>query len=354
MRLWLPLVALSFACNTTPETPSSPETPDAVAKVDAEPDAQIVAMFKPLPADMATADRPVTKERVELGKMLYFDKRLSKNHDIACNSCHMLDKYGVDNEPTSPGHKAQRGGRNSPTVYNAALHMTQFWDGRAADVEEQAKGPVVNAVEMAMPDLDTCTNVLKTIPGYEAPFKAAFPDAEDPVNYDNAAIAIGAFERTLVTPGRFDAYLKGDGSALTAEEVEGAKVFINTGCTTCHMGVGVGGNMYQKIGLVEPYPTEDVGRKEVTGNDSDAFMFKVPSLRNIAKTGPYFHDGQVKTLDEATKLMAKHQLGKELSDEDTKKIVTFLEALTGEIPEGVATPPELPESGPDTPKPDPS
>jgi cytochrome c peroxidase len=266
----------------------------------------------------------------------------------------MLDKFGVDGEPTSPGHKGARGERNSPTVYNAALHLAQFWDGRAADVEEQAKGPVLNPVEMAMTSEAVVVSTIRSIPGYAEPFAKAFPGEESPITYDNIAIAIGAFERTLVTPGRFDAYLKGDGSALTAAEIEGAKVFVQTGCTTCHMGPLLGGQMYQKLGLVKPYDNPDTGRFQVTNNEADKQVFKVPSLRNISKTAPYYHDGHVATLPEAVKLMASHQLGRDLTDEDTSKIVTFLDALTGELPKDRIVAPKLPESGPDTPKPDPS
>jgi cytochrome c peroxidase len=347
------LPALLFAActgSTPPQPPPEPAEPPRPA----EPDAQLLAMFKPLPDTMATEARPAPPERVALGHMLYFDTRMSKNHDLSCNSCHMLDKFGVDGEPTSPGHKGARGERNSPTVYNAALHLAQFWDGRAADVEEQAKGPVLNPVEMAMSSEAVVVSTIRSIPGYAEPFAKAFPGEESPITYDNIAIAIGAFERTLVTPGRFDAYLKGDGSALTAAEIEGAKVFVQTGCTTCHMGPLLGGQMYQKLGLVKPYDNPDTGRFQVTNNEADKQVFKVPSLRNISKTAPYYHDGHVATLPEAVKLMASHQLGRDLTDEDTGKIVTFLDALTGELPKDRIVAPRLPESGPDTPKPDPS
>jgi cytochrome c peroxidase len=348
----VPLI-LTLACTGgTGQAPEPAKT--AEAPKPAEPDAQLVAMFKPLPEDMATDTRPITPERVALGKMLYFDKRLSKNHDISCNSCHMLDKFGVDNEPTSPGHRGARGDRNSPTVYNAAIHLAQFWDGREPDVEAQAKGPILNPVEMAMPDEATVVATLSSIPGYVDAFAAAFPDAKPAVTYDNMAIAIGAFERTLVTPSKWDAYLKGDASALTQEEVDGAKVFVQTGCTTCHLGPGLGGMMYQKIGLVRPYETEDVGRFSVTNAESDRFVFKVPSLRNVAETGPYFHDGSVATLEEATRLMASHQLGRDLTDVEVGKITTFLKTLTGTPSADLIAEPTLPESGPKTRKPDPS
>lgn len=350
----LSAVACSGTSGDTASTAPTPAEPETMPETPATPDATLTSIFKPLPADMATADRPVAEARVALGRALYHDARLSKNHDVSCNSCHRLDNWGVDNEPTSPGHKGQRGGRNSPTVYNAALHLAQFWDGRAADVEAQALGPILNPVEMAMPDEAAVMTTVQSIPGYPPMFAAAFPDDEDPVTFDNLGIAIGAFERTLVTPSRWDAYLAGDASALSADEVEGAKLFVETGCITCHAGVGLGGSMYQKLGLVKPYETSDEGRKEATGNEADLHVFKVPSLRNVAKTGPYFHDGSVKTLPEAVDLMAWHQLGKKLDDAETAKIVTFLEALTGQPDEALLAKPELPASGPDTPKPDPT
>lgn len=313
------------------------------------------ALFKPLPKDMSTPERPVEAARVALGRQLYFDTRLSKNHDIACNSCHQLDKYGVDNEPTSPGHKQVRGDRNSPTVYNAALHIAQFWDGRAADVEEQAKGPVLNGVEMAMPDEDYVLKVLKSIPGYETSFKAAFPKEEAPITYDNMATAIGAFERGLVTPSRWDKFLAGDDKALSEQELKGFNTFVDLGCHACHNGAAVGGASYQKLGAVKPWPNQaDEGRSKITEDEKDKMFFKVPSLRNIEKTGPYFHDGKTASLEEAVKMMASHQLGKELTEPQMGDLMAWLKALTGELPTDYIAKPELPESGPETPKPDPT
>lgn len=318
-------------------------------------DPAMLAAFGPLPEVMAAEGRELTDAKIDLGRMLYHDTRLSKNHDISCNSCHQLDKYGVDNEPTSPGHKKQLGGRNSPTVYNAAGHIAQFWDGRAADIEEQAKGPILNPVEMAMPGEAQVLETLRSMPGYVDAFQKAFPGVEDPISYDNFAVAVGAFERKLVTPGRWDAFLGGKSDALTDAEKQGLKDFVAAGCTTCHSGPYMGGQMYQKVGLVEPWPNQkDQGRFEVTGKDADKMMFKVPSLRNIAKTGPYFHDGSVADLGEAVKLMAKHQLGQKLDDKTTASIVTFLEALTGELPTAYIAKPELPASTDKTPKPDPT
>jgi cytochrome c peroxidase len=283
----------------------------------------------PLPAKMprAEADSP---ELVALGKKLYFEKRLSVNNTISCNSCHMVDqgKGGVDNEPTSPGAFGERGGRNSPTVLNAGLQTAQFWDGRAETLEHQAKGPILNPVEMAMPkDVDVLER-LRAIKEYQAEFKTAFKAEEDPITYDNVAKAIAAFERTLITRDRFDDFLNGDPKALTHKELSGLKTFMEVGCTVCHNGPVLGGNSYQKIGLIKPFETADVGRFEVTKEEDDKFKFKVPILRNIEITGPYFHDGKLASLDEVVQKMAWHQLGAELSKEQVSDLVAFLRALT--------------------------
>jgi len=348
------LTAVALACSegtppaATP-TPPAAEGPDRAALRE-----RAVGIFGSLPDEAVSSDNPVTEEKITLGRMLYYDPRLSKNHDVSCNSCHDLAKHGVDAGPTSVGHKGQRGDRNAPTVYNAALHVAQFWDGRAADVEEQAKGPVLNPVEMAMPDEETVLVTLRSIPGYAPLFEAAFPGEADPITYDNMARAIGAFERRLLTPSRFDAFLEGQDTALSDAELEGLALFLDTGCTTCHMGAPVGGLLYQKLGLVKPYPTEDPGRAKVTGQAADQGFFKVPSLRNVATTAPYFHDGSIKTLPEVVRIMARHQLGRELDDAQVQSIVVFLQSLNGTIdPEFIALP-ELPESGPDTPAPDPA
>jgi cytochrome c peroxidase len=258
----------------------------------------------------------------------------------------------VDNQATSSGHKGQKGDRNSQTVYNAALHFVQFWDGRAPDVEEQAKGPVLNPVEMAMTSEKQAIAVLKSMPGYVDAFKKAFPNDKDPVTYDNMGKAIGAFERKLITPARWDKLLKGDQTALTAEEKGGFHTFVASGCQTCHAGALLGGNMYQKIGVVKPWPdTSDPGRSKVTKSEADKFMFKVPSLRNIEKTGPYFHNGKVATLKEAIAKMSDYQVGKTLSDADIQSIETWMKSLTGEIPADYIKQPELPKSTSKTPKP---
>ena len=329
IRWWLALAALGAAL---PAHAASREDVQARAK----------AVLGVLPAEATSADNPITPQKIALGRMLFYDNRLSIDGKVSCNSCHLLGAYGVDGEPTSPGHEGKRGARNSPTVYNAAFQFAEFWDGRAKDVEEQAKGPVLNPVEMGMPDPNYVVKVLKGIPGYAPLFRAAFPGEADPITYDNVARAIGAFERRLVTPSRFDAFLEGRSDALSDEEVAGLAIFLDTGCPTCHMTATVGGKMFQKIGLVNPYPTEDLGRYQVTKNDADKYFFKVPSLRNVAKTAPYFHDGSVKTLPEAVRKMAWHQLGKQLSDADVQSIVVFLGSLTGNVDAAYIAVPQLP------------
>jgi cytochrome c peroxidase len=314
-------------------------------------DAAKLKAYSPLP-DLPPATEPALVETVALGKMLYYEPRLSKSQKISCNSCHALTQYGVDNQATSSGHKGQKGDRNSPTVYNAAIHFVQFWDGRAPNVEEQAKGPVLNPVEMAMSSDKEVLAVLNSMPEYVDAFKKAFPNDKDPVSYDNLGKAIGAFERRLVTPARWDKFLRGEQSALSAEEKAGFNTFVASGCQTCHAGALLGGNMFQKIGVVTPWPdTSDPGRAKVTKSEADKFMFKVPSLRNIEKTAPYFHNGKVATLKESIAMMADHQVGKTLSDADLKSIETWMKSLTGEIPADYIKQPELPKSTSKTPKP---
>lgn len=351
------LVVSVAACKSEP--PAEPAAQPVAEKTAVEPvdiDPALLAIFAPLPEVMEAAGREITDERVHLGKMLYFEERLSKNHDVSCNTCHGLGAYGVDNLPTSPGHKGALGARNSPTVYNAALHAMQFWDGRAADVEEQATGPIMNPVEMAMSDEKQVVATLSSMPEYVEAFEKSFPGVDSPITLENVGVAIGAFERNLVTPSRWDAYLAGDKNALTPEEKDGFKSFVSNGCITCHTGAGVGGHMMQKLGLVNAWPNDkDPGRFEVTEVETDRMFFKVPSLRNILKTGPYFHDGSVESIETAVKMMGRHQVGREITSTDIDKIVTFLGALTGELPpaEFIARPP-LPASTKTTPKPDPA
>jgi cytochrome c peroxidase len=306
-----------------------------------------LAVFAPLPATMANADRPSTPAQVTLGRQLFNETVLSNGHDVSCASCHALNGYGADGRRVSFGSVGHAGSRNAPSVYNAAGHLAQFWDGRAATVEEQAKGPVLNPAEMAMPDSNAVLAHLRGSASYRAAFRAAFPGESEPVTYDNVGRAIGAFERGLVTPGRWDAYLRGDSTALTAVEREGLATFVATGCTACHAGAYVGGGSYQKLGRVTAWPTSaDSGRFKVTGKPEDLMVFKVPSLRNVAKTGPYFHDGSVADLHEAVRLMAHHQLGKELSAAQITSLVAWLGALTGELPAAYIAYPQQPATKP--------
>lgn len=307
---------------------------------------QAQGLFKPLPAVAESADNPISEEKLALGKLLYFDTRLSKTGNNSCNSCHNLATYGVDNEPTSPGDAGKRGGRNSPTTLNAALHANQFWDGRAKDVEEQAGMPIMNPVEMAIPNEAFLEKRLSEIDLYKEKFKAAFPNDAKPIHYKNIAKAIACFERTLLTPSKFDTYLKGDKTALNEKEKKGLQTFINAGCIACHSGATLGGTQMMKFGLINDYHNltgsnnGDNGLMDLSKKESDKDVFKVPSLRNIAKTHPYFHDGSVKDLAAAVKIMAKTQLNKDLSDAEVSDIVSFLESLTGELPETVKSAPK--------------
>lgn len=353
------------ACSKPAEPESKPaeqQAPVEKAPSTAELREKAKAMFGVLPTVMESPAHKITPEKIALGHKLYFDTRLSRGQELSCATCHDLQGYGIDTRPEaiehgkSFGHRRQFGERNSPSTYNAGIHIAQFWDGRATDLEEQAKGPILNPVEMTMADEASVVAVVKSIPGYEPLFKAAFPDEKDPITYDNIAKAIGAYERTLVTPARFDKFLEGDDNALTQEELTGLNTFMESGCIACHLGPGFGGSMFQKLGLVKPYPTEDEGRAKITQNPADKYVFKVPSLRNVEKTAPYFHDGSIKTLPEAVKLMAVHQTpAGNISDEKVTQIVTFLKSLTGELPpQEKITQPELPPNGPKTPAPDPN
>ena len=324
----------------------------AAIVVAADVDPARLKRFAPLPAVVHSRTNPITPAKTDLGRMLYYETRISKSHKISCNTCHLLDKYGVDLERVSDGHNDQEGTRNSPSVYNAAGHFVQFWDGRAPDVEEQSKAPVLNPVEMAMPDEASVVTVLKSMPGYVAAFKRAFPTESDPVTFGNFAEAVGAFERQLMTPSRWDRFLKGDKAALTDPEKSGFNTFYDSGCATCHSGIYLGGQMYQKAGVVKPWPNQkDTGRHMVTKRAEDRMMFKVPSLRNVEKTPPYFHDGSVEALEAAIRHMGEYETGRKLSPTETAAIAAWLRSLTGTIPSAFIRPPRLPASSPSTPKP---
>lgn len=301
--------------------------------------AMALQSFQALPDYAENPANPGTPEKIALGKKLYYDVQLSKNNSISCNSCHNLATFGVDNLPTSPGADKLNGTRNSPTTLNAAFHGTQFWDGRNKDVEEQAGGPVLNPIEMGIKDEASMVKKLKSIPEYKDMFKAAFPEAKDPITYENMRLAIGAFERTLITPAPFDAFLKGDTNALSIQQMKGLKTFVDVGCMTCHNGPVLGGNMFMKMGIYGDYWTMtksakiDSGKVLVSKNPADLYMFKVMGLRNIEKTGPYFHDGSVADLKESIKIMGKLELNKDLTQEEIDNIHAFLLSLTGTVPE---------------------
>ena len=303
---------------------------------------------------MTSPQNPITAQKVTLGRALYYDARLSKNHDVSCNTCHLLDKFGVDGTPVSTGHKGQKGDRNAPTVYNAALHVAQFWDGREPDVEAQSKGPLTNPVEMAMADHDAVMTTIKSIPGYVDMFKAAFPEAKDPLTIDNYALAVGAFERGLVTPAPFDKFLQGDSKALGPAALRGLQLFVDAQCVTCHAGPGIGGHNSEDR---QPQGLPDRRSRSLQDHQEPGRQegVQVPGLRNIAKTAPYFHDGSKKTLVEAVDTMAEYQTVKgSFSAEERSDLIAFLESLTGEIDANYIKKPELPPSGENTPKPDPS
>ena len=288
----------------------------------------------------APANNPTTEAKIDLGKMLFHDPRLSSTGTVSCSSCHSTLLGGDDNRRVSMGVHGQTGGRSAPTVWNAAFNEVQFWDGRAASLEEQAAGPVTNSIEMGMKSWKQVVARLKTIPGYQSAFDAAF--GADSISKDNATKAIAAFERTLITPNSaYDKYVNGDKSAMTEQQIRGMNAFAETGCTSCHAAP-----LFSTTGVFMKFPTfknnalraryhfdKDKGRAEVTKKSEDNNLWKVPTLRNIALTAPYFHNGAVGTLDRAVKVMAKLQLNKDLSTEETADIVAFLNALTGEFPE---------------------
>lgn len=296
------------------------------------------ALFKPVPAEVPPLkDNVVTPERRDLGRLLFFDPRLSRSGSVSCFSCHHLGLGGDDDLPASFGHHWQKGPRNSPTVFNSVFNAAQFWDGRAEDLKAQAKGPILNPVEMAG-DETAVVKFLKSSPEYGQRFRKAFPDKPEAITFDHVAKAIESFEATLVTPdSRFDLFLKGDGDALTAGEVKGLQLFINKGCAGCHNGVNLGGQAYFPFGVVKApdaqvRPENDRGRFAVTKTEADAYVFRAAPLRNVALTAPYFHSGQVASLKDAVAIMGSSQLGATLEPEEIDAITEFLHTLTGKIP----------------------
>jgi cytochrome c peroxidase len=305
--------------------------------------------FKPLTPAPVAKD-PVQAARAELGRRLFFENRVSMDGNVSCSHCHLPEKQASDGLPKAIGVFGKENPRNAPTIFNAALNFKQHWRGDRESLEEQAEKSLLGPASFGNPDQATAMGKLKAIPGYGEAFAKAFPEDKDPINSKNWGSAIAAFERTLLTPSKFDAFLAGDASALSPQELASLRKFIDTGCVACHNGPGIGGNSFQKFGVTVDYWKEtgaqapDKGRADVTKNDADLYVFKVPSLRNVALTAPYFHDGSAAELTQAVKIMGKVQLGKTLSREDAAEIVTFLGALTGAVPANYAAPEPYPDA----------
>ncbi len=335
-----------LGCSTTgtPPTPAPEPAPSAAAPIDlyVPINPRLLRRFQAINASSFELSN-TSPALVDLGHKLFFDARLSAGGKVACASCHDLQNGGDDGLVTSPGHERQLGDRNSPSVLNAAGAFALFWDGRSANVEEQALVPLLNAKEMGNRSEGAVVARVASVPGYGPLFEAAFPDEREPRTFANIGRAIGAYERQLATPGRWDAFLAGDKSALTLEEKEGLRTFLNVGCMVCHTGTLLGGKTFERVGVVEAWPNQrDPGRMAVTRQAADRMTFKVPSLRNVAQTAPYFHDGSAATLPEAVRLMGKHQLGIDLSPNEIEAIVTWMGALDGKVAEAQAHAPELP------------
>ncbi|MFN2396457.1 MAG: cytochrome-c peroxidase [Bacteroidales bacterium] len=311
-----------------------------------------LAFTSPMPENAFKEGMIQSDEIIELGKMLFHEPRISKSGIISCNSCHSLTTFGVDQTPVSIGHGWQKGVRNAPTVLNAAFHKTQFWDGRAKDVEEQAGMPILELVEMGARE-EHVLEVLASIPEYVERFDNVFHEQEKPLNYENVGIAIGAFERTLLTYSPFDDFLQGNANALSDEQKKGLEVFIETGCQTCHKGQVMGGEIFTFFQTPKEKETGELnmGRFDFTQRESDKHFFKVPSLLNVAMTYPYLHDGSVWSLNETVNIVAKEMLSRELTDEQNRLIVEFLKSLTGKISDHALELPVLPASTANTPKP---
>jgi cytochrome c peroxidase len=319
------LLTLLAACSEP--KPVEPVNPESVVV-----DAKNLAPFGMLPLTFFEEGKQASPELVALGNRLFLDPKLSKSGKISCNSCHDLETNGADKLAFSLGHDGHPVGRNSPTVFNAAGHVTQFWDGRTETVEIQALGPILAPGEMAMPDGAAVISVLKNDHTYAADFKAAFPGEADPLTFENVGVAIGAFERTLTKHSRWDKFLGGDQNALGDDEKRGLNTFVELGCTGCHNGALIGGNNFMKVGLVVPWPNQqDVGRFNITKKEGDKLVFKVPSLRWATETAPYFHDGSAADLHTAIRMMGKHQLGKEITDAQAHDIEAWLGSTSGPV-----------------------
>ncbi len=305
-------------------------------------------LFGPLPKAMVSEKNPITSEKVRLGKILFYETRISVDGTVSCARCHPIGLYAADGLKKSIGNNCKFNPRNAPTILDAAGQISEHWIGNRVDVEDQAKQAVIGPPSFGMPSYEAVEKKLKEIRGYENLFKKAFPADNNPVTVDHFAKAVGAFERTLVTPSAFDAFVKGEIGALKEQEKKGLRAYIQTGCMTCHSSTYFGGQMYQKFGIFEAYwkytksDPIDEGRYVVTKNEADKYVFKVPIHRNVAKTSPYFHDGSVDKLEDAVWIMGKIQLGKDLNRPQVEEIVTFLKSLTGKIPDDALKVPLLP------------
>jgi cytochrome c peroxidase len=309
---------------------------------------QAKSIFGALPHLMTSEKNPITPEKVKLGKILFYETRISVDGTVSCARCHPIGLYAADGLKKSIGNNCKVNPRNAPTILNAAGQISAHWIGNRTDVEDQARQSVVGPPSFGMPSYEAVENKLREIRGYMDLFKKTFPADNNPITVDNFAKAIGAFERTLVTPSRFDSFLKSDVAALKDQEKRGLKIYMEAGCIMCHFGPYLGGQMYQKFGVFEPYwkytksEPIDEGRYVVTKNEADKYVFKVPIHRNVEKTPPYFHDGSIDKLEDAVWIMGKIQLGKDLDKTQVEEVVTFLKSLTGKIPEDALRVPFLP------------
>lgn len=337
-------VALSALCLSLVLAPACAETKDASELLT---DAK--AAFQPLPPVPAPKD-PAGAARVELGRRLFFENRVSMDGNVSCSHCHLPDRQATDGLPTAIGVFGKENPRNAPSVFNAALNFKQHWRGDRASLEEQAEKSLLGPASFGNPDQATAMGKLQAVPAYAEAFAKAFPGDKDPINSKNWGLAVAAFERTLLTPSKFDAFLAGDAKALSPAEQAGLRKFMDIGCVSCHGGVGLGGDTFHKFGIYSDYwketgaATPDKGRFDVTKDETDLYVFKVPGLRNVAKTGPYFHDGSVADLKKVVRIMGKTQLDKKLSDKDVADIVAFLGALTGPVPANYSAPEPYPDA----------
>jgi cytochrome c peroxidase len=339
-----PLILLGAVLLTHVLIPNSAQAEDSLL-------ARARQFFQPLPKEMATPESPITPELAELGRALFFDPRLSMDGTVSCARCHQPSLYGTDALPKSVGVENRPNPRNAPTILNAALQFAAHWYGDRTSVEDQASKSFLGNASFGNPDFANVEAKIKAIPSYEGMFAKAFPGEKDPVTQQNCGRAIGAYERTLVTPSPFDSYLKGDTSAISEPAKTGLAKFLEAGCASCHGGACLGGRSFKKFGIRGDYRVAisgrevDKGRYNVTNDEADLYVFKVPGLRNVSMTPPYFHDGSVATLSQAIRLMAELQTGNKLSDQQVESMVQFLEALTGELPANFAMSPTLPPAG---------